>query len=563
MSTAPRLAPAVLLLAASSLQCSLLVSSDLKAGLGRPCSLDGDCQASECIDGICAVRCFTNDVCPASSACLGGRCRAGCRDDSGCPASQVCASAVCQPQYRVAAILPGPTDGQDGWSTSHKLGLTEAISNPMFAAVRFGSDPFALKDSVTKAADYDAAIDSYVAQGAKIIFTASSLGGARSLTAAQKYPNVSFILAGQTDNGSFPNVGAYYAKGEQPWYATGQLAARLARAGSKCVGIVLPQPSHLIVRETNAFVLGVRAQDATVKIVVRWVGATSDPNSAPTFPYKATHYAYDSGGTDSRLFREELLAAQIADLGCSVVVHRTDTQRVVSAVETKLKVPVAAGTYQQKLFSMGIALKDACRSNLASDGTWLDSCLGSLYWNWGGLYGNILGQIMSGTWMGQVDAPPFGTDANALLKFELNPNPSSTGISSDEAGRDFMSAAGTPTIFKGPFSFNGQRDNNRDGIPDMPPTGSQDVATGQVLSDDELGRICWFIQGIYELPDYTVPDPATLIPAMVPYGPPVAGQTTTLVDGQAPDLQKYGDVIRFLTALGRDPTSEMNCGTLE
>ena len=120
--------------------------------------------------------------------------------------------------------------------------------------------------------------------------------------------------------------------------------------------------------------------------------------------------------------------------------------------------------------------------------------------------------------------------------------------------------AGFDAAFKGPYSTTGQRDKDANGVAD--PT--QTLYTGEVLTPEELRRMCWFSAGTYELNNYTTINDAALIPAMVPYGVTVAGQTTTMNQGSSdggvsPDMTKYGDVISFVKKYGGDPATLMNC----
>jgi hypothetical protein len=343
-------------------------------------------------------------------------------------------------------------------------------------------------------------------------------------------------------------VGAYSGRAEQEWYVAGRLAASVATTDKKCIGIVLPTPTKAIIRETNAFVRGARFQEPAIKVVIRWVGATKDFGVARTYDYNAVNFNYRTG--NEKLFREELLAAQIADLGCSLVAHRTETQRVVNVVEQRLLPAI-----NRPLFSLGSDVRYACNENVSLDGNWIPSCLGAVYWNWGGVYAKAFDQIRRDVWSGLVDQETFRATPDAITQFELNPNRTLTGIGTDEARRliDQTANDGFDAVFRGPYSFTGQRDLDGDGKAD--PVQS---VIGPV-SNDELARMCWFVEGTYELPDPRKIDYATLIPALVPYGPPVEGGTTTLDVSRFDDTIKYGDVLDYLRIRNEDPTRVMSC----
>jgi hypothetical protein len=95
---------------------------------------------------------------------------------------------------------------------------------------------------------------------------------------------------------------------------------------------------------------------------------------------------------------------------------------------------------------------------------------------------------------------------------------------------------------------------NRDGVADA----NQAVVKGDVLSDDELDRMCWFVEGTYELPAPTNVDYKSLTPALVPHGPAIVGGTSTL-GSSAGERKKYGDVIDYLRGIGEDPAHVMSC----
>ena len=612
-ATLPQLAKsAVLILAVASIQCTLIAKADLGAGVGVKCGADGDCQGGLCDQGLCSSRCGSDVECPLPSICVANKCKVGCKDDKGCAASgQICtnstcaagcrddkgcaAGSVCQSNactvgcrdnsgcapgefckdatattpgtcnssLRVAAIFPGTADGQDGWTTANKLGLDEATKK--FSYIHYDDKPYQYTENARKADDVGKAIDGYVKTKADVVLTTSPAATEAALKAAPGDSSTKFILTSATKNGSLPNVGAYRAKGEQAWYVAGRLAARVANGapGTQCIGMILPPPTHQIVSETNAFVRGVKFQQGTgadIKVVIRWVGETKDFSGGPTNSYTGKNIDFSSAGS---LFREELLAAQLADIGCTVIAHRTETQRSVAAVQKKFSVPFK-GTTGNSLFSMGNDIATACKSDLAG-GDWLPTCIGAVYWNWGPLYGKILDQIQRKVWKGLIDAEEFQAGPDALLKFSLSPLTSITGIGADEADAALQDIAdkGFDSVFKGPasggYKFNGQRDLDRDGKPDA----RQDLFAGEPVAQEEIDRMCWFVEGTWEFPTCSNAscqgDSKTLIPAMVPGGPPVAGQVTTLSAGSAGDKTKYGDVISYLTSIGEDPMTVMNC----
>jgi basic membrane lipoprotein Med (substrate-binding protein (PBP1-ABC) superfamily) len=550
---------------------------DDAAGTVKGCGSGEICKKP---DLKCVPGCHDDKGCGAGFICEGSACRTGCRGDDPTKTDKVCAagsycdtaSTTCLASLRVCAILPGPTNGTDAWSTANKLGLDQAATSLPY--VKFGDKPYVLKESIRKADDVKKEIAACAAAGADVIYTASQTATDEALVDAPTFPGVKFVLAGARKNNTLPNVGAYRAKGEQPWYAAGRIAARVAQTkGNKCIGMILPVPSKQIVSETNAFVRGARYQGgAAMKVVIRWMGATKDLAATPNYSYTASTYSF-TPAADGTLYREQLLAAQLADLGCSVVMHRTETQRSVAIIESRLNTAVKT-SLGYPLFSMASDLQFACKDSLTSTGTWFDTCLGSIYYNGGPFDARIFGQIMpppagTGTWKADVVNESFTVDAKGLLKFALSPAETITGVESTAADAYLNEAADgiwPDYVFTGtttnPLTFNGQRDGDKDGFPD-----TQTIGIGLPIAAEEVDRMCWFVDGTYEMPSCAAPGCngtyASLIKAMVPYGPPVSGQVTTMSDTTG-DKAKYGDVIQFVKSLGAlglpaDPTKVMNC----
>lgn len=517
------------------------------------------CEALTCVSG-----CRNDDACGKGNICANLACVPGCKTTDGCPTGNYCDTSKgtpgeCKAELAVSAILQDDVNipAEDGLTASHKIGLDSATTA---AYVNFGTDRYRIVDKTRTAADVAAAIDKQVADGAKVVVTTTGVANAEARKAAAKYPTTKFITTGARTNEGLTNVGAYSGVTDQLWYAAGKLAAREAQTGVKCIGMVLPTPTKQIVRETNAFARGVSTFNSSIKVVVRWVGTTQDIPSTgePQYSYKATNYEFDSAN-DGKLYREELLTAQLADLGCTLIAHRTETQRVVSFVERIApRVNAAKPAGNKDLFSLGVDVRDACRIDAKSSGDWIPSCLGAPYWNWGPMYTNLFAKMYEGTWSGEAVEYAFQTGPTGLMKFELSELSAKTGIPVTDGPlvMNDVANAGWETVFKGPYDFNGQRDLDGNGTPDA---NEQSVFYDMPLDEAELERMCWFVKGVYELPNYQQVTLASLIPAMVPYGPVVQNQIVT-VDNSTDSKTKYGDVYSYITTtLSQNPAQVMSC----
>src|SRR5687768_13676028 len=85
--------------------CQAFVNTEPGAGVGSACRKDIDCQASECISGVCAIRCESEgDECPEGTICTEAQ--------------------LCQLPMRIASFYPGGP-GQD-WTVAHDKGFEAA-----------------------------------------------------------------------------------------------------------------------------------------------------------------------------------------------------------------------------------------------------------------------------------------------------------------------------------------------------------------------------------------------------------------------------------------------------
>jgi len=563
-SPLPRIALAAF--AITSTQCTFIAQGELKRGIGQACQSDNQCQNASCNKGVCANACTSSSDCLKPTLCIESFCRFGCVADADCPNDGVCIGNACSPPVKLAALMEGSAQGaEDGWTAAHKASLDAAAAG--IPRLKNGGEKYLLEENVTSAEQYEQLFDSLADDGTTIFVTASRVGDDEAVSKAGANTTASFVTFADfpIDNGNRDNVGAYYQNPEQGWFVAGKVAAQvMGGVGNKCVGLILPTPTHKIVRAANGFVRGVRFQSNNLfKVVIRWVGAERDPRGASE-TYTATNYQF--GPVDGKLFREELLAAQLADYGCAAIAHMTGTQRIVATVETKLKTKVYNGAFDMMpLYSIGSDIRYACTDDFSSGGKWFGSCIGSLYWDWTTQYKDVLDQILAGGWKGSTTSIPFQAGPAAPLRFELNPSP---GLVKNLAAKDVQdlvvdaATKGYEGLWTGPLTFTGQRDGDADGTAD-----DQDLSVDQPMSPQEVAQMCSFMDGTFELLDPTLsPTSANVVPAVVPGGPApapgskadVAGNTDVAVDQTSP---KYKDVYDFELNLPVpiSPETAMNC----
>ncbi len=539
----------------------------------KGCELGNICTQDQCVPG-----CRDDQSCPLANVCQAGVCKTGCTSNDRCPSGQVCAPTgdgdcsvptsatcvkACKNALKLTFIATGPTDGSDSAATSVKEGLDAAAVR--LGTLHWADSAYNLVQGVSSVADLTRKIDNAIRDGSTVIVTNAARFTSDILSAANRHKDAQFLIMGGSNNGGLTNVGVYRGRTESLWYITGQLGARVAAntavGQAKCIGIVASHPSKEVVRDINALARGIHAQDRNVELIVRWLGTSRD-ESAKNGAYSAANFSFQ--GTS--MSREEVLSAQLADLGCRVIATHTDSGGVVSAVENRLKIPFRTSDKfnKQPIFSIASNYRGACRTSTA-DATWLESCLASAAIDWTSTFTRVLDRIYNRKWQGDPLAPEdLKADAESLLVYEPNPTNAQTGISAADIARvraDFINNVKYAGIFKGigeNLDFTGQRDIDNNG----PTIPEQTVLPNLALDAAELDRMCWFVKGIREGSNVGIPTwnrngdpPFSLVDALVP-GPPDVGGKDTKVSQANP---RYSDVFEYLVGLNLDPTRDMDC----
>lgn len=491
--------------------CSLLADTDLENGVGAKCQSDSDCHRGACDRGICVTRCTTDVDCPSPARCF---------------------ASLCQLPLRVGVIGSGVKTGGDGWTQAHYDGMEAAASS--LAYLSFGDARYRFDEQVRTEDGVRGSVDGFVAEGADVIVTTSLSQRDALIAKADQYSGIKFLTCG----GFKPNdrnLGSFFGRYEQIWYVGGKVAALVAKHR---IGFIAPLSAPGVVRFVNAFTLGARSVNPGVVVEVRWLGFWTDLNKEEAYPYTAQNY--DFATTDETLlYREELLTAQLVDAGAEVVVHQTDTQRSVTFIEDRLGGKGAGGI---TVYSMAADIRDGCRVQGKADTIWQPSCLASMYWNWGAVYTTLFDEMHRGVWRPEDLIVSLRTDRDQS-PFFINLN-DYIGISQAQVQSFIVEVAAEPYnyVFRGPYATTGQRDADADGVADP----SQNVPGDEVLSDAELARMCWFVDGVVQKADYLDPS-SDDVPALVPDGP----------DGIAPppdDVVEYAASYPFI-----DLDRDMNC----
>ena len=260
--------------------------------------------------------------------------------------------------YNVAFVYVGPHD-DGGWSQAHDVGrlyVEENLDNVHTAYV----------ETVAEGADAEQVIRSLARKGFDTIFTTSFGYMDASEIVADEFPDVDIIhISGFKSNGD--NFGNLFGAMENMKYLAGILAgSRANQDGNPRLGYIATFPIPEELRLGNAFALGAQQTCPECTIDVRWIFTWHDP------------------------ILEKEAASSLFDGGVQVVMTGADT-------------PAPAEAAPEGKWGITYDYIDNCQ---------LDSCLTSMYWNWGPVYARIVDESRAGTWVGGSEY--FDTDSGAM-----------------------------------------------------------------------------------------------------------------------------------------------------
>jgi basic membrane lipoprotein Med (substrate-binding protein (PBP1-ABC) superfamily) len=410
------------------------------------------------------------EVCAGDEDCQGARCVEGlctvsCGANADCPAPSACFSGLCQLPLKVGLIYVGvPED--EGWTLTHEEGRQFAADELAYLESDFVTNTFLPDDAV-------AAAETFIDGGADLVVANSFSLRDAMLGVSQSHPETSFLTC--SANVTSPNLGTYFARMEQAYFLAGFAAAQ--KTATRRLGFVGSFITPEVVRHINAFTLGARRVHANIEVEVRW---------------EEFWFDVDPPNAQGK-FNETVLAEELLATGCDVIAHNMDNGRVVEAVETW------ADTTGDVVYSIGNDNRDACVRGPTT-------CLGTSYWNWGPLYVRLFDQIHRGVWnpLEVVNDNIRANSADSIPNFEVNGavGGNDLEIAVSELLADLAKPENARMSLRGPYCTTGQRS------PDC-------VGDGEEISDDEMRRMCWFVDGVVEKSNPADPLSSD-VPAQVP-----------------------------------------------
>ncbi|MEN6556520.1 MAG: BMP family ABC transporter substrate-binding protein [Anaerolineaceae bacterium] len=248
--------------------------------------------------------------------------------------------------YNVAFVYVGPHD-DGGWSQSHDVGR-------LYVEQNLEGVHTAYVENVAEGGDAEQVTRSLARKGFDVIFTTSFGFMDSSETVAGEFPDVDIIhISGYKANGA--NFGNLMGAMEDIKYLAGMLAGSRAKLdGNPKLGYMATFPIPEELRLGNAFALGVQKTCPECTIDVRFINTWHDP------------------------ILEQEGAKSLFDAGAQVVMTGADT-------------PAPALAAPAGKWGITYDYKGNCT---------LDTCLTSMYWNWGVIYADIVEKSRAGTWKG-------------------------------------------------------------------------------------------------------------------------------------------------------------------
>ncbi len=415
--------------------CTIAVEPDIGSGLGASCSFDDQCQASSCIDGVCAVR---------------------CGDTSGCPGGTVCAVGVCHLPLSAAYVFPYDV-AQDEIGRSIDLGRVAA--DEQLGYVESSREvPFSLSSEAVARAEQLAA------EGVSVVITGSAHYASAFTAFAESTPEVTVLSYQGTE--SRENLVPFDARTYQAYYLAGIVAGRYST--TRRIGILGSMSSPPIVASINAFALGAQSVGGDpITVEVRWLGEPHD--TEPKVNGKS---------------REWRFTVAMIEGGADVIAHTLDNSVPLYALAAAVEDGADA-------FAIGANVLEACEAAPAG------RCLGTTFFRWGPLLAGLLdvvhkqgelpGSILAGMQPSELDSPigfvvPSGLSGGTALANDL-----------EEVRQELAADDGVGRVFDGPIVSTGQCEEA--GMDPCVPVGAR-VSDAQLASMcwfvqgvvDELGQ---------------------------------------------------------------------------
>ncbi len=228
------------------------------------------------------------------------------------------------------------------------------------------------------------------------------------------------------------NVGTYNVRFYEGRYAAGVLAGRMTKTGT--LGYVGAFPIPEVLQGINAYTLGARSVNPKVQVRVIWVNSWYDPG------------------------KERDAASALIGQGADILTHHTDSSAVVATAEEKGRMAIA---YHSDMSKFGPKAQ-----------------LAAVTHHWGDYYTKTAQSVLDGTWKPDN---VWGGMKDGMIEVEaFNESLPKEVVDLVEA-RAASIKGGELHPFTGPIVTN---------------DGKEVAAKGVVLSDEQLGSMNFYVQGV-------------------------------------------------------------------
>jgi basic membrane protein A len=325
---------------------------------------------------------------------------------------------------KMGFVYGGPVDNPVGWVHGHEV-ARKAL------AAEFGAGlQSAYVDKLNPTSDGARALRQLARQGDRVIVGASFSFMNPVMEAAKQNPDVVYLCASCYKQAS--NVGNYLASTYQGRYVAGILAGYASKTGIAAYIGSYPLPE--VIRDVNAFLLGMRSVNPKAQMRVVWVNSWDDPQ------------------------KEMEAAGLMVGQGADVLTSHNDSASVVMAAER-------AGVY-----SVGYG------SDMSSYGP--KGQLTAIVQNWTPYFSQVLKDVRAGTFKG---GDYWGDVADGVVTLA----PFNATIPQD------AQAAANAALEQ-------LRQRQRDVFvgPIRNQAGQQVVGAGVTLGHEELAKMDYFVEGV-------------------------------------------------------------------
>jgi len=329
--------------------------------------------------------------------------------------------------FKVGFLCVGPVT-DFGWNYSTNQGRLYLESHMP------GQVQTTFAERIPESAEAERVLEKMIAQGAKLIFTASYGYLEPALRVAARHPDVIFMQVNRFVNAK--NLGTYTTDQYQAMYLSGIVAGHMTKTNK--LGFIAAHPIPHILHEINAFELGAKSVNPKAETSVIFINNWSDP------PLEAE------------------AVKSLADTGCDTIAHAQDNQNTILPTCDSLG-----------LYSLGF-YSDA---HQLAPKKWLTGA----FLDWGPFYVKITKSVMDHTW--KSCSYTGGMEAGeGYIKLSAFGKVVPQAVQKEVLAKEKLIEKGQLTVFQGPLK-------DKD--------GKERVATGQKLSDKQFTDMDWFVAGVH------------------------------------------------------------------